>query len=430
MDDPVSREVLLAMEKAKASGSLSLVPQIPKNKGKTFVYFRSKTCSYLCARAKVLGWKPGIVDLTNHIYPTMLLIRWTAYDRYRFLSRTIVNQVGAGSSCIGGGKGIQLLCRQQLASRHQCEYSDLGIQPRQWNIQKSTQCEDFFLTAAEPENADKVWIMKPGGSFHGRGITLHRGDDSHLRSKYGSCKKKLPEGLIIQEYVMKPALMTGHKFDLRSYLLIASTAPYLVFYHDGFARRSEHPFSMVGQNLTDVKAHITNDVSQSSENHFFGFEQLEASLHKELNFPADYMETIFRPRAMRVTNYLFHTSVDRSGHKIEPRPGRWQFFALDWMIDEDGKTHLLEGNGDPTVKDYPGTNLTPRLWDSMFELIEMIHLKPDELAPNAVLSVKQRFAYKGWRLVYNQLEAASDPYNPCKFKEYAKENHPLYGFEK
>ena len=239
----------------------------------------------------------------------------------------------------------------------------------------------------------------------------------------------------MQEYISKPALMGGHKFDLRTYLLIASTAPFLAFYHDGFVRRSEHAYSLEGSDLTDAKAHITNDFSQSSENHFFSFEQLGEILMKEsmnratgYRFPPDYFDRVFRPRVMRITNYLLHTAMDRSGHKIEARPGRYQFFALDLMIDADGHVFLLEANGDPTIKHYFNT-LTPVLWDSMLELVEMVHTRPEELAPGGLLSVRDRFAYKGWKLVYNQLEAALDPFNACKFNAYAEEKHPLYGFE-
>ena len=397
-----------------------------KNK-KTFVYFRSKGCPHLCTRAKSAGWTPGVLDFYNKVFPDMLLIRWTMYGKYQHLSKTLVNQVGSGASCIGGGKGIQLLCRQQLATRNGCEFADLNIQPKQWNLQKLSQCEDFFKAAAEPENVEKIWIMKPGGSFHGRGITLHRGDDPALRATYGECKKKLSDGLIVQAYVMNPALMSGHKFDLRTYLLVASTKPFLVFYHDGFARRSEKPFSISGSNLTDPLAHITNDARQSDENHFFGFHQLEKVLIDQHGFPKDYMEKVFRPRAMRVTNFLFHTAIDRTGHKIEQRYGRFQFFALDWMIDNTGDSHLLEGNGDPSVKHYPDTGLTPVLWESMFELVEAVTFTPDVLGPG--VQVARKFKYKGWRLVYNELEALSEPYQPCKINRYAKEKHRLYSYE-
>ena len=47
---------------------------------------------------------------------------------------------------------------------------------------------------------------------------------------------RLRKKWFVMEYI-DPALLDGHKFDLRSYLLVASLNPLLVFYHDGFVRR-------------------------------------------------------------------------------------------------------------------------------------------------------------------------------------------------
>ena len=150
---------------------------------------------------------------------------------------------------------------------------NLGMQ---WNLKNPTECKTFFQTSSQVENAEKVWIKKPGMSRHGRGITLHRGDDPSIGQMYGECNMSLPDGLIIQAYVTSPAMRSGHTFDMRTYLLIASTKPFLVFYHDGFARCSQRAFSMA--DLMDRLARITNDDKQSEQNHFFGFQQLEKIL--------------------------------------------------------------------------------------------------------------------------------------------------------
>ena len=134
---------------------------------------------------------------------------------------------------------------------------------------------------------------------------------------------------------------------------------------------------------------------------------------------------------MRVTNFLVAAATDRAGHRIESRPGRFQFFALDWIIEAPyGHSYLLEGNGNPSIREYDDTGLTPAFWESMLELVELVHAHPEDLAPGGVLSVHQRFAFKGWRLSYNQLEvaAAGEPYNPCKFNQYEVEKHALFGF--
>ena len=134
----------------------------------------------------------------------------------------------------------------------------------------------------------------------------------------------------------------GHKFDFRSYLLIASTKPVLAFYADAFIRKSENAYSTDPDSLTDAKAHITNGVEQSGEDHFFNFEQLQTTLTAENGFPSDYIEKTFRPHAKRVTNFLANTAMNRTVLGKTGRPagfregfdkmgGRFQLFALDWM---------------------------------------------------------------------------------------------------
>lgn len=59
-------------------------------------------------------------------------------------------------------------------------------------------------------------------------------------------------------YIINPLLLDGCKFDIRCYVLIACTMPYLVFYHPGYIRRSAKPYSNQDQNLI---THLTNQVS-------------------------------------------------------------------------------------------------------------------------------------------------------------------------
>ena len=41
-----------------------------------------------------------------------------------------------------------------------------------------------------------------------------------------------------QKYISNPDLLEGHKYDFRIYMLIASTDPLILYYHDGFLRVS------------------------------------------------------------------------------------------------------------------------------------------------------------------------------------------------
>jgi len=62
-------------------------------------------------------------------------------------------------------------------------------------------------------------------------------------------------------YISKPLLLNGKKFDLRVYMLIANTAPFVVLYRQGYVRLC------IGDYRTDtdlMSAHLTNQVRHST----------------------------------------------------------------------------------------------------------------------------------------------------------------------
>ena len=205
----------------------------------------------------------------------------------------------------------------------------------------------------------------------------------------------------------------GYKFDFRTYLLVASLKPQLVFYHDGFVRKSDRPYDIHSK---DLNVHITNRITQSKEEHFFNFSTLGRELNRELGLPIDHLDKYVRPRAMNVTRFLFQTSL------VQPQPprhvaGRFHLFGIDWLLDAKGNLHLLEGNGNPLVTNYPGIGLTPKIWEEMVDLILAIHTKPQFLPKQ--LTVKSGFSFGGWKLVFNELEESieilkGNGYNSCK----------------
>ena len=62
----------------------------------------------------------------------------------------------------------------------------------------------------------------------------------------------------VNRYINNPLLLSGRKFDIRAYMLIANTNPYLVLYHDGYVRLCMYEYDTDANNLT---AHLTNQAS-------------------------------------------------------------------------------------------------------------------------------------------------------------------------
>ena len=85
--------------------------------------------------------------------------------------------------------------------------------------------QEFLLHAGQ--KPDLLWICKPAAGCCGRGIFMVQ-EPQALDTK--------TEG-IVQEYIMRPLLLSGCKFDLRMYLCVVRASPLLVYYRNGYVRR-------------------------------------------------------------------------------------------------------------------------------------------------------------------------------------------------
>lgn len=115
-------------------------------------------------------------------------------------------------------------------------------------MDNETECNEFFALY----NSDEYVKLKKKepvpfvtkvsyGSHRGNGLDIldDRGE-MRLRRKYlnGKLCGEILDNLLVQKYIADPLLIDDHKFDFRIYMLIASTDPLIVFYHDGFLRMS------------------------------------------------------------------------------------------------------------------------------------------------------------------------------------------------
>lgn len=69
-----------------------------------------------------------------------------------------------------------------------------------------------------------------------------------------SAPMKVPyfDKIIVQRYLMKPTLYMGRKFDIRAFLVILCSKPWIVISNPGYARVSLNQFKMANFGVKKV----------------------------------------------------------------------------------------------------------------------------------------------------------------------------------
>ncbi|XP_054650066.1 protein polyglycylase TTLL10 [Dunckerocampus dactyliophorus] len=143
--------------------------------------------------------------------------------------------------------------------------------PTTFRMDLKQEREAFFAQQeGVSNNYGQMWICKPTGLNQGRGIFLLRSleDIAALKVKLQDIEDqqvkaktllRQPQAHVVQHYIQRPLLLKGKKFDVRSYLLIACTSPYMVFFHHGYVRLTCDLYEPSSNNLS---VHLTNQYMQ------------------------------------------------------------------------------------------------------------------------------------------------------------------------
>ncbi|XP_060913200.1 protein polyglycylase TTLL10 [Labrus mixtus] len=214
-------------------------------------------------------------------------------------------------------------------------------------------------------NRNQMWICKPTGMNQGRGIFLMKSpeDVSAFRLKLEQAEgrqasrrtqHRQPQARIVQHYIQKPLLLKGKKFDVRSFLLIACTAPYMVFFRHGYVRLTCDLYDPSSNNLS---THLTNQYmqkknplySQLKEDTVWSMESFNTYVNDRFQvangLPGDWVLGVFAKRMQQIMLQCFLAVKS----KLERRLGFFDLIGCDFMVDEDFKVWLLEMNCNPAL---------------------------------------------------------------------------------
>ncbi|XP_019386742.1 PREDICTED: tubulin polyglutamylase TTLL7 isoform X2 [Crocodylus porosus] len=128
--------------------------------------------------------------------------------------------------------GMGEICRKDFLARNmtkmiKCQPQEYSFIPRTWIFPAEYTQFQNYVKELKKKRRQKTFIIKPANGAMGHGISLIRNGE----------KIQAQDHLIVQEYLDKPFLMEGYKFDLRVYILVTSCDPLKIFlYHDGLVR--------------------------------------------------------------------------------------------------------------------------------------------------------------------------------------------------
>ena len=211
--------------------------------------------------------------------------------------------------------------------------------------------------AAVSRQPQRPFILKPPASARGAGI--------RLVPSWTQVPKN--QALVVQDYIARPCLINGSKFDLRLYVYVPSFSPLRVYlYEEGIVRFASLKYSAANSTLANKFIHLTNysvnktaanDLPNSSTTgHKWRLRELFEVMVEErmLDDPTELKQRIVDVilRAIIASEAPVNQFVQLNAffpHSCH------ELFGFDIILDEDLKPWLLEVNISPSLQS--GTDL-------------------------------------------------------------------------
>eukprot|EP00929_Paragymnodinium_shiwhaense_P054090 TRINITY_DN27107_c0_g1_i1.p1 TRINITY_DN27107_c0_g1~~TRINITY_DN27107_c0_g1_i1.p1 ORF type:complete len:538 (+),score=90.27 TRINITY_DN27107_c0_g1_i1:45-1616(+) len=214
------------------------------------------------------------------------------------------------------------------------------------------------------------WLYKPNGEAMSRGIVLVskvsdidtvekpfrtrcRTGEVFSAAELAAADRRFASSGVLQEYVVDPLLLDNRRFVVRIYLLVARAKPFLAFsYNAGYVKRCGSSYDEHSFEQEDLFRHVTNqELHRKDEAKSVGgraevmsIEDLDTHLASEAGIPAFRLG--FWDQVCQILMEVclgMQEQVEEKG-----RPGMFEVFGLDVIVDANEQVYLLEANRDPS----------------------------------------------------------------------------------
>ncbi|GCC38160.1 hypothetical protein chiPu_0016672, partial [Chiloscyllium punctatum] len=256
--------------------------------------------------------------------------------------------------------GMGEICRKDCLARNMAKMiksqsQEYCFTPRTWIFPAEYTQFQNCVKELRKKRRQKTFIVKPANGAMGHGISLIRSGE----------KLQAQEHLIVQEYLDKPFLLEGYKFDLRIYTLVTSCDPLRIFlYNDGLVRMGTEKYhAPTDSNLSQLFMHLTNySVNKHNEN-FERDEQADRGSKRSIRWFTEFLRTNDYDVAKfwnDVSDLVVKTLIVAEPHVLHAyrmcRPGQhpgsnsvcFEVLGFDIILDRKLKPWLLEINRAPS----------------------------------------------------------------------------------
>jgi tubulin--tyrosine ligase len=265
------------------------------------------------------------------------------------------------------------------------------------------------------------WILKPGMSDRGQGIRLfsseeelteifeewdppsddeeEEDDEAEHSGDEAAPSASKPENdddddddngimtsqlrhFVAQPYIDPPLLMSpphpsaGRKFHIRTYVLAVGALKVYV-YKPMLALFAGKPYAPPSSEETapDLSAHLTNTCLQTGEREgsVHAFWSLPYSLPDLQTQTPDWREDVFK-QICDATGQVFEAAARSMSIHFQPLPNAFELFGLDFMVDAEGTTWLMEVNAFPDIA-QTGSELQDLVKGLMEDVVD-VAIKP------------------------------------------------------
>ncbi|XP_041479461.1 protein polyglycylase TTLL10-like [Lytechinus variegatus] len=292
--------------------------------------------------------------------------------------------------------------------------------PESYILDLKADRDAFFEIFKEGE----IWISKPNGMNQGKGIYLVR-DISLLQERYRLREEEAASNKVmqrrtrvqaagqrlIQRYIPNPLLLNNKKFDVRAYMLIACTNPFIVLFHNGYLRLSCEDYD---PESTDITTHLTNQFQQRKNPNYQDIKEdtvwsmnafndhVNQHLSEDKGLPKDWVLGFFQKRMCQIMSQCFLASKN----KLDTSLGYFDLLGFDFLLDVDMKIWLLEINVNPALH----TNcevlkeLLPQVVEETLDIVIEIQEKVKRKHPIMPLSKRSHY-----QVLYDETSGGSVP---------------------